>query len=195
MEYHLKLPINDELIKKLKIGDVLYVSGILFTMRDQTHKRVFEFLKKGKELPVNLKNSVIYHCGPIVKKVNSDWLIISGGPTTSMRMERFESELIKNFHIKMIIGKGGMGEGTLQALREYNCVYASFIGGAGVLAAEKIKKVKEVHWLDLGIPEALWVLEVEDFGPLIITMDSHLGNLYSKIIEKFKNKIKGQLVE
>ncbi|MHA1408992.1 MAG: FumA C-terminus/TtdB family hydratase beta subunit [Candidatus Odinarchaeia archaeon] len=179
MEYHLTTKLDEETVRKLHIGDIVYLSGEIYTMRDQGHKRALSYLKEGKNLPIKLKNGVIYHCGPVVKKLNSEWEAVSCGPTTSMRMENMEHKLIKNFEIKMIIGKGGMGENTLKALKKYGAVYASFTGGAGVLAAESVKKILDVHWLDLGIPEALWVFKVENFGPLIITMDTHMKNMYS----------------
>ncbi|MCC6013223.1 MAG: FumA C-terminus/TtdB family hydratase beta subunit [Candidatus Verstraetearchaeota archaeon] len=160
--------LNDEVIEKLNIGDIVYFSGILFTMRDMAHLRAVELLRRGEELPFDLRNKIIYHCGPLLKGLK----VVSAGPTTSMRMEELEEELIKFTGLKGIIGKGGMGEKTLNALKKYHCVYMEFPGGAGALAAKRIKSIKEVYWKDLGDPEAVWVLEVEDFGPCFITMDS-----------------------
>jgi fumarate hydratase subunit beta len=163
--------LNDEIIEKISMGDIVYFSGILFTMRDMAHLRAVELLRKGEYLPFDLKNRVIYHCGPLLKGLK----VVSAGPTTSMRMEELEEELIRLTGLKGIVGKGGMGEKTLNALKKYHCIYMEFPGGAGALAAKQIKNVKEVYWRDLGDPEAVWVFEVKDFGPCIVTMDSR-GN-------------------
>ena len=115
------------------------------------------------------------------------WDIISAGPTTSIRMELFEDKFIHNYKVRMIIGKGGMGSKTLNALKEIGAVYCSYVGGCGALAAKHINKVNGVEWLDLGMPEALWKLTVEEFGPLIVTMDSHGSSLHEKINEEVED--------
>ncbi len=190
MEYYLNTPLDEKTIRTLRAGDIVYLNGVIFTMRDKAHSKALELYRKGGTLPVSIQNGVIYHCGPVVRKIGDKWEIISCGPTTSYRMEEYESELITEYNIRMIIGKGGMGERTVEALSKIGAVYASFTGGAGVLAAQKIVEVENVHWLELGIPEALWVLKVKDFGPLIITIDSHKNNIYSRIRSEAFRKLR-----
>jgi fumarate hydratase subunit beta len=182
--YKFKTPISEEEIRKLRVNDVLYVSGTMFTARDQAHKRALEYFKQGKPLPLSLEGLAVFHCGPIVKKKEDRWTIVAAGPTTSTRMEIFEDEFIKNFKVRVIIGKGGMGKRTTEAMAKYGAVYGAFTGGAAILAAKAIKSVKSVEWLDLGMPEAMWILEVEEFGPLAIAIDSHGNNLFEDVKRK-----------
>jgi len=186
--YYLKTPISEEEIRKLKVGDIVYVSGIMVTARDAAHRRILSYIKEGKPLPIDLKGGVIYHCGPVVKKTDDTWEVIAAGPTTSARMELYEAEVIKNLGVRIIVGKGGMGAKTAEACKNYGAVYAVFTGGAGALAANAIKKVKGVEWLDLGIPEALWIFEVENFGPLLVTIDTTGKNLIAEVVEYAKTK-------
>lgn len=173
------LSIND--IKKLSVGDTVYLSGKLFTARDEAHKKLLELKRKNKKIPFNPEEMALFHCGPVVKKEKNKWIVVSAGPTTSIRMDDFESEFLSSFAVKMIIGKGGMGKETLKALKKTGAVYAHFTGGAGALAAKSIKKVENVYFLkELGIPEAVWILEVEKFGPLIVTMDTKGNSFYGK---------------
>lgn len=179
--YKLKTPIPEEDIRKLSVNDVLYVSGIMVTARDQAHRRALEQFKQGKTLPINLEGSAVFHCGPLMKKVNEKWTVVAAGPTTSTRMDIFEDEFIKDFKVRVIIGKGGMGKRTTEAMAKYGAVYGAFTGGAAVLAAKAVKNVRSVEWYDLGMPEAMWVLDVEEFGPLSIAIDSHGNNLFEDI--------------
>ena len=162
MEYHLKTPIGEEEIRKLKVGDVIYITGTIITARDAAHVRALEYHEKGLEIPVSFKDIALYHCGPLVRKKNGEWEILAAGPTTSTRMEYIEPKFIEVFRPRVIIGKGGMGEGTTEALKKYGAVYAAFPGGVAVLAGKAVKRVKKVEWLDLGIPEALWKLRILD---------------------------------
>jgi len=190
--YKFKTPIPEEEIRKLRVNDVLYVSGTMFTARDQAHKRALEYFKQGKPLPLRLEGLAVFHCGPIAKKKEDRWTIVAAGPTTSTRMEIFEDEFIKNFKVRVIIGKGGMGKRTTEAMAKYGAVYGAFTGGAAILAAKAIKNVRTVEWLDLGMPEAMWILEVEEFGPLAIAIDSHGNNLFEDVkrkVEENKQKI------
>jgi fumarate hydratase subunit beta len=182
--YKLKTPISEEEIRKLSVNDVLYVSGTMVTARDQAHRRALEHFKQGKMLPVNLEGSAVFHCGPLMKRVNEKWMVVAAGPTTSTRMDIFEDEFIKDFKVRVIIGKGGMGRRTTEAMAKYGAVYGAFTGGAAVLAAKAVKKVRNVEWYDLGMPEAMWVLDVEEFGPLSIAIDSHGNNLFEDIQRK-----------
>ena len=197
-EFHLKTPIPPEELKKIKIGDIVYLSGTVITARDEAHLKALEFHKEGKKLPVDFNGGGLFHCGPVMKKDDQDkWIVVAAGPTTSARMEIFQDEFIKTFHPGIIIGKGGMGARTTKACQEETCIYGYFTGGAALLAADRITKVKEVFWLDeLGMPECLWVYEVEEFGPLTVTIDTHRGNLTmqkKKNIEANKQKILEEL--
>ena len=182
--YKLKTPISEEETRKLKVNDVLYVSGTMVTARDQAHRRALEHFKQGKLLPINLEGLAVFHCGPIVKKKEDRWTIVAAGPTTSTRMDIFEDEFIKNFKARVIVGKGGMGKRTTEAMAKYGAVYGAFTGGAAILAAKAIKNVRTVEWLDLGMPEAMWILEVEEFGPLTVAIDSHGNNLFMEVQKK-----------
>jgi len=173
----LRTPISEKEVRRLNVGDRLLISGTIITMRDQAHKRALE---QGK-IPIKIRDQVLYHCGPLVRKKKSVLKVIAAGPTTSSRIEPFEAEFIKKFRPRIIIGKGGMGSSTSKAIKKYGVAYCDFPGGAAVLAASKIKKVLDVKWLDLGLPEAVWVFRVENFGPLIVTIDSHGKNLHEKI--------------
>ncbi|MGC9345265.1 MAG: FumA C-terminus/TtdB family hydratase beta subunit [Candidatus Bathyarchaeales archaeon] len=182
--YKLKTPISEEEIRKLNVNDVLYISGTMVTARDQAHRRALEYFKQRKPLPINLEGLAVFHCGPIMKKEGEKWFVVAAGPTTSTRMDIFEDEFIKSFKVRVIIGKGGMGNRTTEAMAKYGAVYGAFTGGAAILAAKAIKSVKSVEWLDLGMPEAMWILEVEEFGPLTVAIDSHGNNLFEDVKRK-----------
>jgi tartrate/fumarate subfamily iron-sulfur-dependent hydro-lyase beta chain len=190
--YHLKTPISEEEIRKLRVNDVLYITGIIVTARDQAHRRALEYLREGKPLPLKLEGLAVYHCGPVVSREGDRWVAVAAGPTTSTRMDLFEDEFIKNFKVRVVIGKGGMGRRTTEAMAKYGAVYGAFTGGAAILAAKAIKSVRGVEWLDLGTPEALWIFEVENFGPLTVAIDSHGNNLYldvAKNVEENRRRI------
>lgn len=177
----LTTPLSVKDIRNLSVGDIVYLSGKLFTARDQAHKKLLESKRKNKKIPFNPGEMALFHCGPVVKKEKNKWIIVSAGPTTSIRMEDFEEDFLSYFKVRMIIGKGGMGKQTLKALKKTEAVYTHFTGGAGALAAKAIKNVENVHFLkELGIPEAVWILNVANFGPLIVTMDSKGNSFYEK---------------
>lgn len=184
----LRTPIREEDVRALKAGDVVYVTGTLVTARDAAHKRILQYLKEGKALPLSFEGLPLFHCGPLVKKAVDEWAVLAAGPTTSMRMEPFEDEVIRNLGVRLVIGKGGMGDKTRKAMKKFGAAYAVFTGGAGVLAARQIRKVKHVEWLEMGIPEALWVFEVEAFGPLIIGIDSHGNSLFERVQAEAERK-------
>ena len=168
------------------------MTGTIVTARDQAHRRAIEYFKAGKPLPLNLEGLAVFHCGPVVAKEGDKWIAVAAGPTTSTRMDIFEDEFIKDFKVRVVIGKGGMGKKTTDAMAKYGTVYGAFTGGAAVLAAKAIKNVKSVEWYDLGMPEAMWVFEVEEFGPLAVAIDSHGNNLFTdvqKSVEEKKQKI------
>jgi fumarate hydratase subunit beta len=181
MEYELTTPISEEDIRKLHVNDVIYINGTIFTARDEAHERALEWFKEEKQLPIDPSGLAVFHCGPIVRKIDDRWEIVAAGPTTSTRMEMFESEFIEAFKPRVIIGKGGMGSKTSAAMQKVGAVYGAYVGGAAVLAARAVQKIIDVSWLDLGMPEALWIMQVKRFGPLIIALDSHGSNLYEEV--------------
>jgi len=188
MEHRFTTPIKDEDISKLEVGDVLFISGTVFTARDEAHME----LLKDKGIPgFDFNGLVLYHCGPVMRKEDGEWKVKAAGPTTSFRMETLEPDFLAMFPIKIIIGKGGMGPLTLDALKKHNTVYSSFTGGAGALAAKGLGRVREVHYLDeLGMPEAVWVFEAKDFGPLIVTMDAHGNSHYEEVNKRSSDNLK-----
>jgi len=190
-EYYLNTPLSENDVRKLRVGDVVYLTGTIITARDSAHKRALDLAKQGKlnQLPVQFEGLAVYHCGPVVSRLNGGWKVVAAGPTTSTRMETVEPDFIKTFKVRAIIGKGGMGPKTTAAMKEFGAFYGAFTGGAAALAAAAIKTVRDVHWLDLGVPEALWVFEVENFGPLVVAIDSHGNNIYEDVMKKAKNKL------
>jgi fumarate hydratase subunit beta len=182
--YRLSTPISEETVRKLGVNDTVYLSGTIVTARDAAHRRALRFHKDGKRLTINLEGLAVFHCGPLVKKEAGGWRVVAAGPTTSSRMDLFEDEFIKDFKVRIVVGKGGMGKKTADAMKRYGAVYGAFTGGAAVLAAKAIKQVKGVEWSDLGMPEALWILEVENFGPLTVAIDTHGNNLFETIQTK-----------
>jgi len=168
-------PLTGEDVRNLRIGDLVHLTGKVYTLRDQGHLRALE-----QGVPVDLEGAVVYHCGPLVRETADGWDILAAGPTTSIRLEGMEREFIERFKPRALMGKGGMGQRTSEALQEFGCVYLAWTGGAAVLAAEAIRSA-EVEWLDLGTPEALWIFDVEDLGPAVVAMDSHGGNLYKDV--------------
>ena len=195
-EFHLHTPISEEDVRKLKVGDILYVSGILVSARDSAHKKVLSLLERGERLPLNLEGLVLYHVGPVVRKrEDGSWEVIAAGPTTSARMEPVEYEFIEKTRVRVIIGKGGMGKKTAEACKKFGAVYAVFTGGAAVLAAKAIKRVVDVYWLDeLGMAEAMWVFEVENFGPLVVTIDANGRNFYEERLSRAREKLEKEIL-
>lgn len=194
--HNLETPISEVEIRRLKVNDTIYINGTLVTARDATHKRALKYHRNGKKLPIDLEGMVIFHCGPIIKKIGDNWILVAAGPTTSYRMNLYQDEFIRSFGVKAIIGKGGMGRKTTEAMKKYGAVYCHFTGGAAVLAAEAVKKVEKVEWLDLGTPEALWILKVENFGPVTVAIDSHGKNIFDDIkikVSENKKKIYAKL--
>jgi L(+)-tartrate dehydratase beta subunit len=178
----LTTPIADDDLASLRAGDVVHLDGTLVTCRDVGHRRLIEL---GRELPVDLRGNAIFHAGPIVAKDGEGWRIVSIGPTTSMRMERFEQRFIAETGVKVIVGKGGMGAETAEACKRHKAIHCVFPGGCGVLAASQVERIERVEWLDLGMPEALWVCRVKAFGPLIVSIDTHGRNLFAENRARF----------
>ena len=185
MKKILTTPIQNEDLEQLTAGDVVYLNGYLVTCRDMPHRRLVEL---GQKLPVDLAGLAIFHAGPIVVKEDDGWKMVSIGPTTSMRMEKFEKEFIAETGVKLIVGKGGMGPNTVEGCQTYKAIHAVFPGGCAVLAATEVEEIERVEWLELGMPEALWVCRVKEFGPLIISIDTKGNNLFETNKARFNEK-------
>lgn len=178
--YELHTPLTDT-IRSLHVGDVVYISGIIYTSRDMAHLKFQKLLEEGKPLPKNFNGSVIFHAGPVCLK-NSDgsWRLNMIGPTTSIRMEPY-AEMVGQIGVRALIGKGGMGEDTLEACRKYGYVYLQAAPGCAAQLSLGVCAVKDVTYYENGMPEALWTLEVHRFGPLVVGMDTHGNSIYHEL--------------
>lgn len=178
----LDLPLSAADVAGLKAGDMVLLNGKLVTGRDRVHKYLVENKPKKEDLPFDLAGTVLYHCGPVMKKTESGYQVIAAGPTTSMRVEMYEADVIRQYGLRGVMGKGGMGEKTLKALQEAGCVYLQTIGGAAAYLADRIvRTIGSWKLEEFGTTEAMWIFEVKDF-PAIVTMDS-LGNSTHRAIE------------
>jgi fumarate hydratase class I len=185
----LKAPLSEADVRKLKAGDVVLLSGILYTGRDAVHK----YLHKGGDLPV-IRNGIIYHCGPVVLEEKGTYRVVAAGPTTSIREEPYQADVIERFGIKAVIGKGGMGAKTLEACKKFGCVYLHAIGGAAQIYAQCVQKVHDVHLKQFGSPEAVWVMDVQNF-PAVVTMDAHGRSLHQEVADESKGRLQEVLAE
>jgi len=186
MAKRLKTPLSEADARALKVGETVYLDGIVYTGRDEVHIHALEYIEKGKEIPVDFKGSALFHCGPIMRKTGEKWEVVAAGPTTSSRMNSLEPQFIEKFRPGAIIGKGGMSQPTIDAMKKFGCVYLAITGGAAVLAAKGIKDVKGVEWYELGMPEAIWIMEADNFGPLTVAIDAHGNSLFSDVSAKVK---------
>lgn len=178
MHKQLKPPLSDKQVRQLKAGEIVSITGQMVTVRDRAYARAIELLRSGKRLPIDLRGGVIYHCGPLARETKKGWQILSAGPTTSSRLDSMQVEFVERTGVRALIGKGGVSEDVASELARLGCVYLAFTGGAGVLAAKTIEKVQKMLWRDLGVAEALWVLRVRDFGPLVVSIDAQDNDLY-----------------
>ena len=189
----LTTPIKVEDLADIKIGDVIYLTGHIVTCRDVPHRRVVE---EGRELPLDIKGGAILHAGPIIRKTGEkSFEMVSVGPTTSMRMEKFEREFIAKTGVRLIVGKGGMGEGTMSGCREFGAIHCVFPAGCAVVAATQVEEIESADWTELGMPETLWRCRVKEFGPLIVSIDAHGNNLFEQNKVKFNEKKDEALAE
>jgi fumarate hydratase subunit beta len=182
----IKTPMSEADARALKLGETVYIDGIVYTGRDEVHIHALDYLEKGKKIPVDFKGAALFHCGPIMRKVGDKWQAVAAGPTTSSRMNSLEPQFIEKFRPGAIIGKGGMSQPTVDAMKKYGCVYLAITGGAAVLAAKGIRSVEGVEWFELGMPEAIWILNAEHFGPLTVAIDASGGSLYALVNSKIK---------
>lgn len=184
----LTTPLKAEDLEDIRIGDIIYLNGHIVTCRDVAHRRLIE---GGRQLPVNVDGGAIFHAGPIVRPVKGEddkFEMVSVGPTTSMRMEKFEKDFIRETGVKVIVGKGGMGEGTMEGCKEYKAIHCVFPAGCAVVAAACVEEIEDAQWRDLGMPETLWKCRVKEFGPLIVSIDTHGGNLFEQNKVMFNEK-------
>ena len=173
----IRSPVDCDSLRDLKVGDEVYVTGNILTARDLAHRRIIEYLEEGRELPFEIDRSIIYHCGPLIK----DGKVLSAGPTTSSRMNNVMRKILRYVNCMVIVGKGGMdvdirGKG----------VYLAYTGGCGAVATKYIRKVRGVHWLDLGVVEAVWILEVHRF-PCIVAIDFEGRSVYEDVRRKVED--------
>lgn len=186
-------PVEDaSVLEELEVGDVFYITGVVVTARDEVHRRVVE---EGLPPPVDLRGLAIFHAGPVMVRVGGEWQCLSVGPTTSMRMEYYEDAFIERTGVRVVIGKGGMGRRTAEACRRHKAVYAVFPGGCGVLGASRVVRVRGVEWAELGMPEAMWILEVRELGPLIVAIDTRGENLTERVLEGVRSAKSGVVAE
>ena len=171
-------PVSAEDLKDIKVGDIVYLDGSMTTCRDVAHRRLVE---EGRELPVDVRNNAIFHAGPIIRPLENDkFEMVSVGPTTSMRMEKFEYEFVKLTGVRVIIGKGGMKENTERACKEFGAIHCVFPAGNAVVAATEVEEFVRAEWRDLGMPETLWNCRVKEFGPLIVSIDTQGNNMFEE---------------
>lgn len=188
----LTFPFSEDKIRALKVGDEVLLSGVVYTGRDAVHK----YLHEGGTLPdgVSFRDGIIYHCGPVMmKQPDGSYVCTAAGPTTSIREEPYQWQVIRDFGLRGVIGKGGMGPKTQGACKEYGCVYFHGVGGAAQVLAECVKKVRNVYFLEkFGSPEAIWELEVVDF-PVVVTIDSHGRSLHEEVWNHSKSELAKRL--
>ncbi len=195
----LTVPISEADVRSLHVGEAVNLNGVIVLGRDAAHKYMLEKLIKGPVPPAEqatydelkrlLAGGVIYHCGPVVKKYDDGtYSFVAAGPTTSIREEIYQPDVIRHFGLRGVIGKGGMGPGTLKACQEYGAVYLHAIGGAATLIANQVKEVLGVHKLEFGVPEAMWVIRVEDF-PVVVTMDSHGQSIHEQVQKESRARL------
>lgn len=180
----LEIPIPENKIRELAVGDTVLLTGIVVTARDAGHKLMVE--ERPRFLDELLREGVIYHCGPVVKQQAGRWSFVAAGPTTSAREEPYQAKVIESYMVRGVIGKGGMGEATKEACRKFGAVYFHAVGGCGTSIAQSVKEVVAVHKLEeFGTPEAFWVIRVEDF-PVVVTIDSHGNSIHERVREDSK---------
>ena len=188
----LTTPVSAEDLKDIHIGDVVYLNGDLTTCRDVAHRRLVE---EGRPLPVDVKDAAIFHAGPIIRPLEDDkFEMVSVGPTTSMRMEKFEYEFVQKSGVRVIVGKGGMGPNTEAGCKAHKAIHCIFPAGCAVIGAEHVEVVEDVKWPELGMPESLWCMKVKEFGPLIVSIDTEGRNLIAQNKALFNEK-KGGIVK
>ena len=181
---HLTLPLKEEDVRRLHVGDVVTLTGRIFTARDMGHLKIRELVQAGKELPKDFRGAAVFHAGPVcLKNPDGSWRLNVIGPTTSIRMEP-HADLVGKLGVRAVLGKGGMAEDTLRACAEYGYVYLQAAPGCAAKLGQGIVSVNDVTWFEMGMPEALWDLNAVEFGPLVVGMDTHGNSIYKTLREK-----------
>ena len=185
----INLPATESEVRSLKLGDIVYVTGIVYTMRDMGHRRLIEMIKRREEPPFDLRDGTVYHCGPIARKTQDEWEIVSAGPTSSSRFTELGADVVQQLQVRITIGKGTMGQPMIDALREVGGAYLVATGGCAALYSKQVMKVEDVHWLDLGLPEAIWVLRVNQLGPLVVAIDASGNTLAQRVLREARARV------
>ncbi len=188
-EYELKVPLREDDVRSLRIKDMVYLTGEVLTVRDSAYERIAKNLAEEKELPFALRDKAIWHAGPITKLEGEKWKPVSVGSTTSSRFTGLASLLIEEMGVRMVIGKGFLGAEASRVFEKHGGVYTVTTGGAAAYYATQIPEIRTVHWLDLGMPAAVWVLRVNRLGPLIVAMDSHGENIFTELQSKVDSSL------
>ncbi len=189
--YYLTTPVTEEQVRVLRIGDVVYLDGTVFTARDLAHERLIDLGEKKEKPEFDLNGGAIWHCGPVShKNAKGEWEVASIGPTTSFRLTKETPYMLKNYGVRLIIGKGGMGIQTVKAMQECGAVFLAATGGCASVYAENVQKVKNVYWEeDLGLPEAVWELTVKELGAMVVAIDSTGATLYEQVMKNVEKKM------
>jgi len=188
-EYKLETPLSEDAVRRLELGDTVKLNGLIYTARDRAHKYLIEETEP-ESLEFDLKGGVLYHCGPLVRTSGGGYELVVAGPTTSNRMNPYEADVIGRYGVRAIIGKGGMDDRTLEALKRYGCVYLSAVSGAAVVLARYVKRIRNVYKLEeFGMPECFWEFEVEDF-PSIVTMDTREQSIHKQVEQRSNERLK-----
>lgn len=187
--YHLSTPLQEEDMRKLNVGDVVYISGTVLTARDMAHLKIRGLLEAGEPLPKDFNGAAVFHAGPVcLKNEDGSWRLNVIGPTTSIRMEPY-ADMVGRLGVKAVLGKGGMAEDTIEACRKYGYVYFQAAPGCAAKLAQGVEKVVDVNWLEMGMPEAVWHLETRDFGPLVVGIDTKGHSIYADLKKAAMEKI------
>lgn len=187
--YHLSTPLTEEDMRKLNVGDVVYLSGNLFTARDMAHFKIRGLLEAEEPLPKDFQGAAVFHAGPVcLKNEDGSWRLNVIGPTTSIRMEPY-ADMVGRLGVKGVLGKGGMGEDTLEACQKYGYVYFQAAPGCAAKLAQGVERIVDVNWFEMGMPEAVWHLQAKDFGPLVVGMDTKGHSIYSDLKRAAMEKI------
>jgi len=192
--YELSLPLDEEAIRALRVGDTVFYSGILHTIRDMGHRRIIAMVDEGRKEEIPFKtmfNGVLWHCGPVVKYLEDEekWVVKSAGSTTSSRFSELGKRLIEDLDLRLTIGKGTMTKMVYDAMKKTGSCYLNTTGGCAAMYAQQIEAVENVYWTDLGLPEACWTLRVKDFGPLMVSIDSTGDSLYDRLQVDLKKNL------
>ncbi len=187
--YHLSTPLTEEDMRKLNVGDVVYLSGNLFTARDMAHFKIRALLEAGDPLPKDFQGAAVFHAGPVcLKNQDGSWRLNVIGPTTSIRMEPY-ADMVGRLGVKAVLGKGGMGEDTLKACQTYGYVYLQAAPGCAAKLAQGVERIVDVNWFEMGMPEAVWHLQAKAFGPLVVGMDTKGHSIYADLKRSAMEKI------